>query len=441
MSFSYAIKILEALKECGTKRKKKEALLEYNAHNPVLKDMFVHTYDWMRTYGIIVEDTKDKEPPDGEVKEETWMDFCNLADNLSNRTLTGAAARTAWNTLMEKCSPKERFWLVKVINRDLKINVGESTVARIWPDALSTFDCQLATDLEKHKPKRVRKGETPQPLYTFPMWVEPKLDGLRILIVVDGDTATIHSREGRLKPGLKHFADAFAETAPGRYVVDGEIFHEQWNKTVSLTNTYPENLDEEELGMIKSLVYYAFDCIPLDDFKEGFSPLPLTKRRAELETLVKKMKDARPELLITTTDVFPVNSFDEIHPLFQRFLEEKIEGAMVKYPNAPYQVGRGTNWLKMKPWITVDAKIIGFDNGKPGSKHEDVLGCFIVETEEGEEVRVGGSMSDKQRIDFWNRREELLGKMLEFKKVDDKAADIVARYPNFVRFRPDKDLS
>ncbi len=441
MSFSSAVSTLEAVKACGTKRKEKDTLLAFNSANPALKGIFVHTYDWMRTYGIIVEDATGKdEPPAGEVREETWVNFVALCTSLASRGLTGSAARSAWDSFISSCTPKEAYWLTKVLNRDLKVGVAESTVAKIWPDALSPFDCQLATDMDKVKPKRVKKGEVPPPLFNFPLWVEPKLDGLRVLIVVDGDKATVHSRNGKELPGLEHFGRAFANDRPGRYVVDGEIFHEKWNSTISLTKTYVENLSDDEREQVKELIYYAFDWLPLDDFNKGCCSLPLEERRFRLSELINRVAETYPNLRVTTTDIKVVKSVEEIGPLFVEALAQGVEGVMVKDPSAPYEFGRGTHWLKIKPWKTVDGTIVGFENGKPGGKHEHVLGAFVVEVEgTGELVRVGGSMSDAQRLDFWNRRDELLGKMIEFKVTDDKAAVVVARFPQFVRFRPDKD--
>ncbi len=441
MSFGSAVVVLEAVKAQGTKRTAKDELLKANAHNHVLQDIFVYTYDWMRTYGIIVEDKTGKDAsPAGEVREETWVNFVILCTGLTSRALTGGAARAAWDTFVGSCTPREAYWLTKVLNRDLKIGVAESTVTSVWPDALSAFDCQLATDMDKVKPKRVKKGQITPPLFKFPMWVEPKLDGLRVLILVNGDKATVHSRNGKLLPGLNHFAAAFASARPGSYVVDGEIFHEKWNSTISLTKTYAENLTDEEREQVKELIYYAFDWLPLEHFRAGHSPLPLDQRREELSDIVNRAAEQFPDLHFTTTDITVVNSVEEIQPLFVEALEKDVEGVMVKDPTAPYTFGRGTHWLKIKPWKTVDGRIVGFENGKAGGKHEHVLGAFVVEVEgTGDIVRVGGSMSDAQRADFWARRDELQGKMIEFKVTDDKAAVVVARFPQFVRFRPDKD--
>lgn len=440
MDFNDALNTLDAVKNCGTKRKEKEDLLNKARLNPILEKCFVYTYDWMQTYGITTPDFKDLGNDEEIARDEIWKRFISILGFLSTRELTGGAAKLVWADFISKeCNQKEAYWLTKILNRDLKIGVAESTVAKIWPGSLSLFDCQLATELNKVKPKKVKKGQKPEPLFTFPLWVEPKLDGLRVLILVNGQVATAHSRTGKELPGLQHFANGFAKSFPGRYVIDGEIFHKKWNSTISLTKTYPENLSASEREQLKELIYYTFDALPLEDFKVGFCSLPLTDRRKELEHIVSKVTADNPELVIEPTHIDIVNSQEEIDPIYVKALESGVEGVMVKDPTAPYKFGRGTNWLKAKPWSTIDAPIVGFYPGEDGTKHENRLGGFVVELDNGKSVRVGGGLSDKQRDEFWLKQEELMGRMIEFKAQMDADAVAVARFPVFVRFRPDRD--
>jgi ATP-dependent DNA ligase len=111
------------------------------------------------------------------------------------------------------------------------------------------------------------------------------------------------------------------------------------------------------------------------------------------------------------------------------------EGAMLKYPNAPYIGDRGRCWLKYKPTATYEGTITGFREGS--GKNAGKLGSFEVSIK-GETVYVGGGMSDAERKKFWAQRKRLLGRVLEFRVQADPRRVATARYPNFVRFRGDR---
>jgi len=69
------------------------------------------------------------------------------------------------------------------------------------------------------------------------------------------------------------------------------------------------------------------------------------------------------------------------------------------------------------------------------------LGKFIVELEDGREVRVGGGFTIKprrdQRTEFWRKRDELIGMKVDFRQQRGDTADAVSRFPRFVRLRED----
>src|SRR5262249_9069556 len=126
-------------------------------------------------------------------------------------------------------------------------------------------------------------------------WVyEPKLDGFRTIVTVDGDEHTLQSRGG--KPMDRYFPElAFPA---GDYVLDGEL----------IVPTASGNEDFEALqqrippaaSRVKMLagqtpaVYVAFDLLAQDG--ASLLELPQQERRAKLETVV-----GEPVVLIEQT--------------------------------------------------------------------------------------------------------------------------------------------
>jgi DNA ligase-1 len=275
--------------------------------------------------------------------------------------------------------------------------------------------CQLA---KRYEPSLLAKGE----------WIaEPKLDGTRCVVIVDRD-GEIHplGRRGleyqKLNPIFKDISWCKG------FVFDGELLHEEgWGQTSGYLHR--SSLSAEQL---KKLRFNVFDVLRLVDYESGGSKIPLKERRKVLETISESFdKDTQ----ITPTKQFPVTRATA-DKLFEKFLGEKYEGAMFKQVEAPYVCGRSESWLKVKNEVTEEATITGFQIGE--GKHEGRLGALKVRFPDGRETKVGTGFSDAQREDFWARRNEVLGQVVEVRLQDDPERVAVARFPVFKRLRTDR---
>jgi ATP-dependent DNA ligase len=70
-------------------------------------------------------------------------------------------------------------------------------------------------------------------------------------------------------------------------------------------------------------------------------------------------------------------------------------------------------------------------------KNANRLGNFIVDVD-GVKVNVGEGITDKQRDEFWQNKNKLIGKIIEV-KFQEKTPDGSLRFPRFVRHRMDKE--
>jgi ATP-dependent DNA ligase len=189
-------------------------------------------------------------------------------------------------------------------------------------------------------------------------WVyEPKYDGFRAIVFVDGDACTIQSRGG--KPLSRYFPElAFP---PGRYVVDGEIVIEAEDGLQDFdalqNRIHPAASRVAMLAEQTPARYIAFDLLAQDD--EVLMDLPLAERRAALERLV-----AEPIGLTPLTD-----RVQEAQPWLMRG-----EGVVAKDCRAPYRPGQRTGMVKVKRVRTIDAVVAGY---RPG-KEEGTVGSLIL---------------------------------------------------------------
>lgn len=425
---------LEASK-IGAKEADAFLILAWYAYNPFL------TYNLKRI--IKTEDVKGR--------TNSIADFITLIQRLDAREVTGnAAIAEVERASLDYDSDLWNDLLRPVILKDLKVGATINSFNKILKKTkyeIPVFECQLATDSAKHEKKLVGKKI-----------LEPKLDGVRVLALVDRTfpgniNVTLYSRNGKIFKNFPHIEEQLKDclqlqtaSAPWdqnrmqKFMFDGEIVSENFQALMKQARRKTD-IDTTDA------VYSIFDVVPLDHFNTGKWNMPQRKRSGEWLAAVRdRVNSTCPSLHVLEGLEVDLDTA-EGHEIMRRFAEEQIEmgyeGIMIKDPEAPYVCKRRTAWMKWKPTITVDLKIIGFEAGKVGGRNEHRLGALICEgTDDGKLIRVnaGGGYSDKQRDDFWAERDNLLGHIVEIKAdvitQSENETDVWSlRFPRFVRFR------
>ena len=112
---------------------------------------------------------------------------------------------------------------------------------------------------------------------------EPKLDGFRAIVFVDGDEAYVQSRGG--KPLGRYFPEL--EWAPGRWVLDGELVIRGDDGEVQFDllqqRIHPAESRIKMLSEEIPATYIAFDLLAEGD--ESLLEAPLSERRERLERI------------------------------------------------------------------------------------------------------------------------------------------------------------
>ncbi|HET8979417.1 MAG TPA: ATP-dependent DNA ligase [Solirubrobacteraceae bacterium] len=190
---------------------------------------------------------------------------------------------------------------------------------------------------------------------------EPKFDGFRAIVFVDGDEFLIQSRGG--KPLGRYFPELTFRA--GRYVVDGEIIidaddgHEDFG---ALQNRiHPAASRIAMLAEQTPAHFVAFDLLARDE--EALLTLPFAERRTALEALAS---DAQLGLTPLTLD--PDQTADWLRG---------GEGVVAKDLGAPYRPGERKGMVKIKRVRTIDAVVAGYRPGKePGTVGSLILGLY-----------------------------------------------------------------
>jgi ATP-dependent DNA ligase len=219
---------------------------------------------------------------------------------------------------------------------------------------------------------------------------EPKYDGFRAIVFVDGDECYVQSRSG--KPLSRYFPElAFAS---GRYVLDGEVVIDADDGGQDFDalqqRIHPARSRIELLSVQTPAHYVAFDLLASDD--EALLGHAFAQRRAALE-----------ELLGDGAAVTPLTgSREEAEPWLG-----SGEGVVAKDTGAPYRPGQRVGMVKVKRVRTIDAVLAGY---RPG-KEMDTVGSLILGLyDEAGELHVVGHTSGLRAAE----KRALVGKLAPY---------------------------
>ena len=368
--------------------------------------------------------------------ENPWPVFWGLLEGLRTRSITGHRARDAILETMKRFDSVEWNNLCRrVITKDLRCGISEKTLNKVlgrteW--RIPVFSCQLAQD-STDQPKKLRGIKR----------LECKLDGVRVLAVVQGTDVTLYSRNGKQFENFPEIVQAIEDNRKAlgvpnhtsySFVLDGEIVGESFQKLMKQAHRKSDAVTD-------GMVYHVFDIIPLDSFIEGHYNAQQHKRIEMLERVRAKLPADGPLQIMNGLDVDLDTA--EGHDIMSRYAEAAVEGGfegiMIKSMDAPYLCKRTDSWMKWKPTITVDLNIVGFEEGT--GRNLGRLGAIICEGEDNDRricVNVGSGFSDAVRDEYWANRDDLLGHLVEVQAdavTQNQDGTYSLRFPRFLRFR------
>lgn len=313
---------------------------------------------------------------------------------------------------------REEDWKLykRILSKDLKCGLGFTSVKKLVPS------------LRKFESMAANKNLSKLDFYNKQYIVEPKLDGVRCIAFVEGNSVKLWTRNGRLLTNFTKIEEQLLYMYGGSNVaIDGELLCEKNQFSRLMSNLFRINTNDE---MLKTITYNTFDILPLIDFREQNSSIPLATRKRALKTPPKNCD------LIQKVEFKAVSSMEEIQELFANYVEEGYEGVMIKDCKAPYKWKRTDDWIKLKPTDDYTICITSCNEGT--GKYEGQLGSFNGYYIEDPSItaNVGSGLTDDMRVEFWSRKEEFIGAKIDI--ISDKITDTKSfRFPIFKRLRPD----
>lgn len=280
----------------------------------------------------------------------------------------------------------------------------------------------------------------------FPMLAQPKLDGFRALIV-KGELVSRNLKPIVNPDVFRLYSSHEFEGFDGELIIPDHGDKNAFQKTSSIVTTLDKPVSKED---IQFCVFDLWD-MPEETYTNRFKNI---KSRL-------KLMNKPPQFKLIPTKI--VSTVEELLDFERRVLACGYEGIILRRTDSPYKYGRSTTkqgyLLKLKRFVDDEAIIIGFEermhnaneatinklgyterSTKQGNKKPmGTLGAFKVRDRSGREFHVGTGLTDSQRQEIWNKREDYINKIIKFQHFAGAGVLELPRFPSFKGFRDVQD--
>ena len=408
----------------------KIAVLQKYKDNTLLQKVLKMTYDRVAyTYGISMKNIyyipeRNYAGPFAEesITLEEALDY--IQRNFVTRVFTGNQANYELTDTLERLQKEDAKVLEMVINRDLKINLGRTSINKVFKNLII-------------KPPYMRCGtynEKTAKKINYPAFCQIKLDGTYRAAIVDNGVVTINTRSGEtsdfplLEKGFRTFPD-------GVYV--GEmLINDITNRSESNGLINSDNPPHDKIYIV------LWDYITLDEYSRPKDKKSKTAYKKRFENLRSILKDDNNEHIGIVESVV-VRSAKHALGYVSTWMKEGFEGGILKDANNIFVDHTSPTQLKLKLEIDAEVRVTGFIEGRPGTKRENTFGALTYSNDDGTVKGSVSGFSDKELTEINNNRSKYIGKVMTVQFNDLSKArgndHYALSHPRFIEFRDDKD--
>ena len=252
------------------------------------------------------------------------------------------------------------------------------------------------------KPMLAHKFDEKRVDWSQPVYIQPKLDGVRCLFTKDG----AYSRAGNKFMNVAHIELAlitFFKQYPD-VVLDGELYNHElkddFEKIISLVRKQKPTADDrlEAKQLVQFHVYDYFDGVMYDSYKTRMHQL---------------VNSAIYDIQIKYVPAYLVDSYNYAREIHTDFLAKGYEGSIIRLDGL-YKHGRSYDLMKFKDFSDDEATIIGYEAGK--GKRTGTLGKFFMMDDEGIEFGCppGKGFTYKDLANILDNIHDYIGKRATF---------------------------
>ena len=210
--------------------------------------------------------------------------------------------------------------------------------------------------------------------YTKPVFMQPKLDGVRCLIQYDDGKVTAYSRTGKVWKNIEHITLGlyrFFDKYPN-VILDGELYNHDFKDDFESIISMVRKTKPTAEDRVISSDNVQFHCYDIVDEK-----LPFKQR---IEFINNNLMLLSSSIKIVYT--MQITSHENALTFHESFVAGGYEGSILR-TNDVYACKRSHNLRKFKDFHDAEATIVGYLDGK--GKRTGTLGKFIMQDDNGVE--------------------------------------------------------
>lgn len=289
---------------------------------------------------------------------------------------------------------EDRDFYEQMITKSFRLGADNKVINACIPRLIPIWDVMLGTSIEHCK--------LPEGTWFS---LSRKLNGNRCTYY----NGEFYTRQNKMYIGLNHIKSDIEKIPNAKDLVfDGELIYKNseglsdssaFQKGTGIANNKSEN--KEELKLV------LFDVLPKEEFNSKVSKDSYKVRKQNLLNL----KQYETENIEIVQIFYEGTDQSEIWKWLDYCEQHDMEGCMLNL-DTPYECKRTKNLMKVKMFYDLDLQIVGYEEGTGRNKGR--LGAFIVDYK-GNQVKVGSGYSDEERTNFWNNRDEYIGRVITVK--------------------------
>lgn len=402
------IEIINKLQNTSSTNSKVQ-IIKDNSSNELFKKVLEYTYNDNKQYGFSEKKLRELLDKGTFIKSE-FKDIFNMLDTLSINNINDNLRGQVIDFLLNH-DEQEKELYIKILTKDLRCNISTKLINKAIPKLILEFNIQQSHPISKYYPK---KNE----------WhvLETKLNGINGSVL----NGLMLSRQGKELNNLNHIIEQLNKTSFKGYYFNGELIRkntdglsngENFRETTSIVNS--DAIDKTNIDFI------VFDLLPIEEFNKGISKLKYKDRLKQLKQLKQEALDLGLNNIDIPTIYYEGEDISNIDYYLDIATKNDEEGLMY-IKNNNWKNKRHSGILKVKKFLNADCKIVGYEEGD--GKYKGMLGAFIIDYK-GNKVNVGSGYTDDERIELWNKRDELIGRVLQVKfkeETKDKKTGLIS---------------
>ena len=274
-------------------------------------------------------------------------------------------------------------------------------------------DVNNINEQQYFEPMLAAKWEDYKDKIQYPIYSQPKLDGIRCIVTKDG----MFSRNGKPIISAPHIGESlnFLFESNPNLILDGELYADKFandfNAIVSLVKkTKPTSDDLKESA--KNIEYHIYDIPSVNETFDG-----------RLEALNELFQYFPKCVKLVETHI--ADNVDEVMELYGEYVDKGFEGQMLRL-NGKYENKRSKSLLKHKSFVDEEYTILDIVEGE--GNRTGTAGYMVFETVEGKRFKSNVKGTWDETAEMLKSKKKLIGKQATIKYFN-LTPDGIPRFP------------